>query len=48
MDTLVGGIVTLGMGVIVVAAIYQLGTNASNVTSAASSGYNLTINSLFK
>lgn len=48
---LVGGLVTLGVGVIVVAAIFQLnkgpGTGGTSVTSAASTDYQKTLSSLY-
>ena len=46
--TFIGAIVTLGVGVIIVGAIYQLGTNSANVTSAASSVATTTLNNLYK
>lgn len=46
--TVIGGLVTLGLGVIIVGAIYQLGTNSANVTTAASSVATTTLNSLYK
>lgn len=45
---LVGGIVTLGVGVIVVAAIFQLNKGGSTgVTAQASSSYQKTLSSLY-
>lgn len=54
MDSIIGAIVVIGVGVIVIAAIYQLGnegsgaTGSSNVVNAASSSYQATLSSLFK
>jgi hypothetical protein len=47
-STLIGALTTSFLGVIVVAAIYQLGTNSSNVTAAANNLGTLTLNGLFK
>lgn len=48
---LVGGIVTLGVGVIIVAAIFQLnkgpGSGGTSVTTAASQSYQKTLSSLY-
>lgn len=44
----VGGIVTVMVGVIVIAAIYQLNKSGGKVTPALSGGYNATLSSLFK
>lgn len=46
--TWVGAFTTAFMGIVVVASIYQLGTNASDVTTAATSISNNTLNNLFK
>jgi hypothetical protein len=48
MDGIVGGIVTLGIGVIVIAGIYQLGKSANPIVPSATSAYNNTLTSLFK
>lgn len=48
---LIGGIVTLGVGVIVVAAIFQLnkgpGKGGTSVTTAANQSYQKTLSSLY-
>jgi hypothetical protein len=52
MDTLVGGFVTLGLGVIVIAAIYQLGRSPNNIAQdiagTQNSALNVTLGALFK
>lgn len=48
MDSIVGAIVTLGMGVIVVGAIYQLGKSSNPIVPATESVATTTLNSLFK
>jgi len=48
MDTFVGAAVTLGIGVIVIAAIFQLGKKGNPIVPAASAGYSSTLSSLFK
>ena len=52
MDTIVGGAVTLGLGVIVIAAIYQLGRSPNNIASdiagTQNSAVNATLGALFK
>ncbi len=48
MDTLVGAAVTLGLGVIVIAGIYQLGQKGNPIVPAASQQYGNTLTSLFK
>lgn len=48
MDTIVGAFVTLGIGVITIAAIYQLGKSANPIVPDATSVTNTTLNSLFK
>lgn len=52
MDTIVGAGVTLGLGVIVIAAIYQLGKNNNPIVPALvggqNSAYNATLGALFK
>jgi hypothetical protein len=48
MTEIVGGIVTLGLGVIVVAAIYQLGSARNNITSTVTSLGRTTLHTLFK
>lgn len=45
---LIGGFVTVAMGVIVVAAIYQLGVNSSNVATDVTQVANNTLGGLFK
>ena len=48
-DQIVGGFVTLGIGVIVIAAIYQLAKpGGQTITSDATQSYNQTLSSLFK
>lgn len=52
MDTIVGAVVTLGIGVIVIAAIYQLGQSGNPIVNDAIGGsnaaYQTTLSSLFK
>lgn len=48
MDQIVGGFVTLGLGVIVIAGIYQLGKKNNPIVPAATAGYSSTLTSLFK
>lgn len=48
MDSIVGAIVTLGIGVIVIAGIYQLGEKNNPIVPAASTAYSNTLTSLFK
>lgn len=53
MDTFVGAGVTLGIGVIIIAAIYQLSkpggqTLASDIAGGPNSAYNATLGALFK
>ena len=52
MDTIVGAVVTLGIGVIVVGAIYQLGkgTNpiVNDLVGGPSAAYQTTLTSIFK
>jgi len=48
MTEIVGGLVTLGIGVIVVAAIYQLGGAKNNIAHTVTSLGTKTINTLFK
>ena len=52
MDTIVGAVVTLGIGVTVIAAIYQLGkgTNpiVNDLVGSPNSAYNATLGALFK
>ena len=47
MDTIVGAVVTVGLGVIVIAGIYQLG-KAPTLTQTAGTAYGNTLTSLFK
>jgi len=49
MTEIVGGLVTIGIGVIVVAAIYQLGQAPNNITSTVTSLVKTTVTAgLFK
>lgn len=52
MDTIVGAGVTLGLGIIVIAAIYQLGKSSNpivgDVVGGKNSAYNATLGALFK
>ncbi len=52
MDTIVGATVTLGIGVIVIAAIYQLGKGSNPIVNDLVGGpnaaYQTTLSSLFK
>lgn len=48
MDTVFGSIVTLGVGVIVIAAIYQLGKSGNPIVPTAGTAYNNTLGALFK
>jgi hypothetical protein len=48
MTQIVGGIVTIGIGVIVIAAIYQLGKPTNPIVGATQSVTNTTLASLFK
>jgi hypothetical protein len=48
MDTVFGSIVTLGIGVIVIAAIYQLGKSSNPIVPTAGTAYNNTLSALFK
>lgn len=48
MDSIVGALVTLGIGVIVIAGIYQLGEKNNPIVPSATSAYNNTLTSLFK
>lgn len=48
MDTIVGAIVTLGLGVVVVGAIYQLGKSSNPIVPTAGTAYNNTLGALFK
>jgi hypothetical protein len=48
MDTIVGGVVTLGVGVIVIAAIYQLGKTSNPIVPTAGTAYAQTLSGLFK
>jgi hypothetical protein len=48
MDTIVGAIVTLGVGVVVIAAIYQLGQSGNPIVPSATTAYNNTLSALFK
>ena len=52
MDTIVGATVTLGIGVIVIAAIYQLGQGSNPIVNdlvgGSGAAYQTTLSSLFK
>jgi hypothetical protein len=52
MDTIVGAVVTIGIGVIVIAAMYQLGKNDTSLVNDAIGGqnaaYQTTLSDLFK
>lgn len=48
MDTIVGGIVTLGLGVITIAAIYQLGKSSNAIVPTTGAVATTTLNNLFK
>jgi hypothetical protein len=48
MDSIIGAMVTIGVGVIVIAGIYQLGQSGNPIVPAASAGYQATLSSLFK
>lgn len=54
MDSIVGAFMVIGVGVICIAAIYQLGnegsgaTGQSNLVNAGSASYQATLSSLFK
>lgn len=52
MDTFVGAAVTLGVGVVVIAAIYQLSKNnapiVSDLVGGPNAAYQTTLTSLFK
>ena len=52
MDTIVGAVVTLGIGVITIAAIYQLGQSqnpiVNDVIGGPNAAYQTTLSSLFK
>lgn len=48
MDSIVGAVVTIGIGVIVIAGIYQLGKAQNPIVPAAAGAYNNTLTSLFK
>lgn len=48
MDTVFGSIVTLGIGVVVIAAIYQLGKSGNPIVPSATTAYNNTLSALFK
>lgn len=52
MDTIVGAVVTLGVGVIVIAAIYQLGKGSNPIVNdlfgGSNAAYQTTLSSLFK
>lgn len=45
MDTIVGGVVTLGIGIIVIAAIYQLGRSPNNIAGDIAGNPNAALNS---
>lgn len=48
MDKVIGGAVTIGLGVIVIAGIYQLGKKGNPVAPGVVSITNTTLSSLFK
>jgi hypothetical protein len=48
MDSIVGAAVTLGLGVITIAAIYQLGKSGNPIVPTAGAVTTNTLNSLFK
>ena len=48
MNEIVGAFVTVSLGVITVAAIYQLGKSANPIVPTAGSVATTTLNSLFK
>ena len=48
MDNIVGAFVTVGMGVVAIAAIYQLNKKGSPLVPAASGVANNTLTSIFK
>jgi hypothetical protein len=50
MDTIVGAITTLGIGVVIVAVIYNLTSNSggSTLVQAGQTSYTTTLNDLFK
>lgn len=48
LDTIVGAGLTIMIGVIVIAGIYQLGKQGNPIVPAASAGYTATLNNLFK
>lgn len=45
---IVGGVVVIGLGIIVIAAIFQLGQKGNPIVPAAESSYQSTLTSLFK
>jgi len=45
---IIGGAVTLGLGIVVIAAIFQLGKSSNPIVPAASTSYNVTLGQLFK
>lgn len=48
MDTAIGAFVTVSLGVITVAAIYQLGKSANPIVPTAGAVATTTLNNLFK
>lgn len=48
LGTIVGAAVTIGVGVIVIAGIYQLGKGSNPIVPAASQSYQSTLTALFK
>jgi hypothetical protein len=48
MDALIGGVISIGLGVVVIAAIYQLGQKGNPIVPDATSVATTTLNSIFK
>lgn len=48
MDQVVGGVVTLGLGLFAIAAIYQLGKSTNPIVPDATQAYNNTLTGIFK
>jgi hypothetical protein len=48
MDKIIGGIVALGLGVITIAGIYQLGKKGNPIVPTVGTVTNTTLSSLFK
>lgn len=45
---IVGGVVVVGVGILVIAGIYQLGKKTNQVTPTVGAAYNQTLSSIFK